>query len=51
MKQRLSINIKKWVKSQYDFGDIGGFQKWTQLISDSKSPVVRMMADEIYKMN
>ena len=51
MKQRLSINMKKWVKSQYDFGDIGGFQKWTQLISDSKSPIVRMMADEIYKMN
>lgn len=51
MKQRLSINMKKWIKSQYDFGDIGGFQKWTQLISDSKSPIVRMMADEIYKMN
>lgn len=51
MKQRLAINMKKWVKSQYDFGDIGSFAVWTQLISDSKSPIVRMMADEIYKMN
>lgn len=51
MKQRLAINMKKWVKSQYDFGDIGSFAVWTQLVSDSKSPIVRMMADEIYKMN
>lgn len=51
MKQRLSINMKKWVKSQYDFGDVGSFAVWTQLISDSKSPIVRMMADEIYTMN
>ena len=51
MKQRLSINMKKWVKSQYDFGDVGSFAVWTQLVSDSKSPIVRMMADEIYTMN
>lgn len=51
MKQRLSINMKKWIRSQYDFGDLSGFQVWTQLVSDSKSPIVRMIADEMYKMN
>lgn len=51
MKQRLSINMKKWVKAQYDFGDVKAYQGWLMIVSDSKSPIVRMIANEITEMN
>lgn len=51
MKQRLSINMKKWVKAQYDFGDVKAYQGWLMMVSDSKSPIVRMIGDEITRMN
>lgn len=50
MKKRLSVNIKKWVSAQYDFGDTNSFERICGLFSDAKSPVVRMVVDEIYKM-
>lgn len=50
MKKRLTVNIKKWVSAQYDFGDTNSFERICGLFSDAKSPVVRMVIDEIYKM-
>ncbi len=50
MKKRLTVNIKKWVSAQYDFGDTNSFERICGLFSDAKSPVVRMVVDEIYKM-
>lgn len=50
MKKRLTVNIKKWVSAQYDFGDTNSFERICGLFSDAKSPVVRMVIDELYKM-
>ena len=50
MKKRLTVNIKKWVSAQYDFGDTNSFERICGLFSDAKSPVVRIVIDEIYKM-
>lgn len=50
MKKRLTVNIKKWVSAQYDFGDTNSFERICGLFSDAKSPIVRMVVDEIYKM-
>lgn len=50
MKKRLTVNIKKWVSAQYDFGDTNSFERICGLFSDAKSPIVRMVIDEIYKM-
>ena len=50
MKKRLIVNIKKWVSAQYDFGDTNSFERICGLFSDAKSPVVRMVIDDIYKM-
>lgn len=51
LKNRLSINMKKWLRAQYDFGDINAFMRTVGILSDSKSPLARMLAEEIYNMN
>lgn len=51
LKKRLSINMKKWLRAQYDFGDINAFMRTVGILSDSKSPLARMLAEEIYSMN
>lgn len=47
MKQRLKINMLKWLKDQNDFGDVSIYEQWVGLGSHSKSPVIRMMQDII----
>lgn len=47
LKNRLKINMLKWLKDQNDFGEISIYEQWIGLGSHSKSPVIRMMQDII----
>lgn len=51
MKQRLNINCKKWLRSQYDFGDLSSLTRFCGLMSNSQSPVCRMIVEQVYQMN
>lgn len=49
-KQRLKINMHKWLDSQMDFGDVGVFERWAGMASMSKSPIIRAVQDEISRI-
>lgn len=49
-KNRLKINMHKWLDEQMDFGDVSVFEKYAGMASMSKSPILRAFQDEISKM-
>lgn len=49
-KNRLKINMYKWLDEQMDFGDVSVFEKYAGMASMSKSPILRAFQDEISKM-
>lgn len=51
MKQRLNVNCKKWLRAQYDFGDLTAFTRFCGLMSNSQSPICRMIVEQVYQMN
>lgn len=50
LKNRLKINMLKWLRDQNDFGDVSIYEQWIGLGSHSKSPIIRMMQDMINDM-
>lgn len=49
-KNRLRINMYKWLDSQMDFGDVSVWERWTGMASMSKSPIIRAVQDEISRI-
>ena len=49
-KNRLRINMKKWLIDQQDFGDVGLVEVIAGMGSHSKSPIIRAMQDMINDM-
>lgn len=49
-KNRLKINMHKWLDEQMDFGDISVFETYIGMGTMSKSPIIRAIQDEISDM-
>lgn len=49
-KQRLRVNMYKWLDDQMDFGDVSVFEVFMGMGSMSKSPIIRAIQDKISDM-
>lgn len=50
MKERLRINMYKWLRDQMDYGDVKAAEVWVGLGSRSKSPILRAVHDMLADM-